>query len=148
MFKELESAKVGASKTLAAALDQLAYNEDGLLPAVAQQHDSGQVLTLAWMNRAAIEETLATGRVCYWSRSRQVFWRKGESSGHIQKLKELRIDCDGDSLLLLVDQTGPACHTGRQSCFYLGVRDDRVRVLNEVLVDPREMYATKDRDPP
>ena len=141
MFKELESAQVGATETLAAALDHLAYNDDGLVPAIAQQFDSGEVLTLAWMNRPAIEETLATGRVCYWSRSRQTLWRKGETSGHVQRLKELRIDCDGDSLLLLLDQTGPACHTGRPSCFYVRVEGDRVKVISEQLVDPTEVYG-------
>ncbi len=146
MFKELESAELGATDSLAAALDHLAYHQDGLLPVIAQQFDSREVLTLAWMNRAAIEETLATGRICYWSRSRQVFWRKGETSGHVQQLKELRIDCDGDSLLLLVDQTGPACHTGRQSCFYIRVEDDRVSVVSEVLVDPADMYGPDDPD--
>lgn len=147
MFKQLESAEVGATESLTAALDHLGYNGDGLLPAIAQQHDSGEVLTLAWMNRAAIEETLATGRVCYWSRSRQAFWRKGETSGHVQALKELRIDCDGDALLLQVDQTGPACHTGRQSCFYIRADGDRVQIMSEVLVDPAEMYGPKDPDP-
>src|SRR5690606_6630022 len=92
----------------------LRFDRDGLIPAVAQQHDSGEVLMVAWMDRAAIEETVATGRVCYWSRSRQARWRKGDTSGHVQRLVELRVDCDGDTLLLLVDQTGPACHTGRR----------------------------------
>ncbi len=141
MFKELESAQVGATESLATALDHLAYDDDGLVPAIAQQFDSGEVLTLAWMNRPAIEETLATGRVCYWSRSRQTLWRKGESSGHVQRLKELRIDCDGDALLLLLDQTGPACHTGRTSCFYVQVEGNRVKVISEQLVDPTEVYG-------
>jgi phosphoribosyl-AMP cyclohydrolase len=94
------------------------FNEQGLLPAVAQQHDTGEVLMLAWMNRESLAETLETGRVCYWSRSRQALWRKGETSGHTQRLVEARLDCDGDTLLLLVDQTGPACHTGAQNCFF------------------------------
>ena len=146
MFKELESAELGATDSLAAALDHLAYNDAGLVAAIAQQFDSREVLTLAWMNRPAIEETLATGRVCYWSRSRQTFWRKGETSGHVQRLNEMRIDCDGDALLLLVDQTGPACHTGRASCFYVQVEGERVKVISEQLVDPREMYGTEDPD--
>lgn len=103
-------------------IDEIAFNGDGLVPAIAQQHDSGEVLMMAWMNADSIAETLATGRVCYWSRSRRAFWRKGESSGHVQRLVELRYDCDGDTLLLLVDQTGPACHTHRRSCFYRAVR--------------------------
>ncbi|HEY3917012.1 MAG TPA: phosphoribosyl-AMP cyclohydrolase [Stellaceae bacterium] len=106
-----------------AVLSALKFDGNGLIAAVAQQHDTGEVLMLAWMNRDAVAETLATGRVCYWSRSRQALWRKGETSGHVQKLKELRVDCDGDALLLQVEQTGPACHTGEQSCFFRAARD-------------------------
>ena len=95
----------------------VSFNADGLVPAIAQQHDTGEVLMMAWMNRDAIAETLGTGRVCYYSRSRAGLWRKGETSGQVQHLKELRVDCDGDTLLLLVDQEGVACHTGRRSCF-------------------------------
>lgn len=94
------------------------WDRNGLVPAIAQQHDTGEVLMLAWMNKEALEETLATGRVCYWSRSRRKLWRKGETSGHVQRLVEARLDCDGDTVLLLVDQTGPACHTGARSCFF------------------------------
>ncbi|MBX6370137.1 MAG: phosphoribosyl-AMP cyclohydrolase [Rhodospirillales bacterium] len=94
------------------------WDRNGLVPAIAQQHDTGEVLMLAWMNKEALEETLATGRVCYWSRSRRKLWRKGETSGHVQRLVEARLDCDGDTVLLLVDQTGPACHTGERSCFF------------------------------
>ena len=111
-------APVAATDVLAA----IAFGPDGLVPAVAQQHDSGEVLMLAWMNAAAVAETLATGRVCYFSRSRGKLWRKGESSGQVQRLVELRIDCDGDALLLLVDQHGVACHTGRRSCFFRAAR--------------------------
>ena len=99
------------------------FNEAGLVPAIAQQHDTGEGLMLAWMNREAVAETLATGRVCYWSRSRKSLWRKGETSGHAQKLVEMRLDCDGDTLLLLVEQTGPACHTGAHNCFFRAARD-------------------------
>ena len=99
-------------------LEALKFDAAGLIPAIAQQHDSGEVLMLAWMTREAVEETLATGRVCYWSRSRQRLWRKGETSGHVQRLVEMRLDCDGDTLLLRVDQEGPACHTGERSCFF------------------------------
>jgi len=122
-------------------LDHLPFNGEGLLPAIAQQYDSGEVLMLAWMNRAAIEETLASGRVCYWSRSRRRLWRKGETSGQVQHLMELRLDCDGDTVLLLVDQQGPACHTGRQSCFYNAVRADRVEVISDPLIDPQMLYS-------
>ncbi|QTR45704.1 phosphoribosyl-AMP cyclohydrolase [Thiothrix litoralis] len=127
--------------TLTDTLDALKYNADGLIPAIAQQHDTHEVLMMAWMNRESIEETLQTGRVCYWSRSRNKFWRKGESSGQMQVLKELRIDCDADTILLLVDQTGPACHTGRRSCFYNKVEGDQVIIDRDVLIDPQTLYA-------
>ncbi len=104
-------------------ISEIAFDADGLVPAVAQAHDTGEVLMMAWMNADAEAETLATGRVCYWSRARKRLWRKGETSGHTQTLRELRIDCDGDTLLLLVEQTGPACHTNRPNCFYRAVRD-------------------------
>lgn len=109
----------------------LRYNEAGLISAIAQQHDTGEVLMLAWMNAESIAETLATGRVTYWSRSRRQFWRKGESSGHVQRLIELRLDCDRDCLLLLVDQTGPACHTNRRSCFFTAVRGGQETVISD-----------------
>lgn len=127
-------------QNLSMILDQLKYNEAGLMPAIAQQHDTGEILMMAWMNRAAIEETLQTGRVCYWSRSRQAFWRKGESSGQVQLLKALRFDCDLDTILLLVDQTGPACHTGRRHCFFYKVEGDQVIVDSEPLIDPQILY--------
>ncbi len=101
----------------------LQFNDAGLIPAIAQDATSGEVLMMAWMNVEAVERTLETGRVTYWSRSRQSFWVKGESSGHIQELVDLRVDCDRDCLLVLVRQTGPACHTNRRSCFYTAVRD-------------------------
>ena len=99
-------------------LKTVAFNADGLVPAIAQDSKSGAVLMLAWMNREALEKTLATGAVTYWSRSRRSLWAKGETSGHTQKLVEDYVDCDGDALLLKVDQTGPACHTGEAVCFY------------------------------
>ena len=101
----------------------LLWTDTGLIPAIAQDQATGEVLMMAWMNAASVAETLATGRVTYWSRSRGELWRKGETSGHIQRLVELRVDCDQDCLLLLVEQAGPACHTNRRSCFYRAVRD-------------------------
>lgn len=101
----------------------LQFGENGLIPVVAQEAETGEVLMLAWMNEAAVARTLQTGRVTYWSRSRKDFWVKGETSGHVQELVELRVDCDRDCLLALVRQTGPACHTNRRSCFYTAVRD-------------------------
>jgi len=101
----------------------LVYDANGLLPCIAQDHLTGEVLMLAWMNAESVARTLQTGRVTYWSRSRQDFWIKGDSSGHVQRLMELRVDCDRDSLLALVEQTGPACHTNRRTCFYFGLRD-------------------------
>ncbi len=109
----------------------LTYNDAGLLPVIAQDADTRDVLMLAWMNAESVSRTLATGRVTYWSRSRQSFWVKGETSGHTQELVELRVDCDRDCLLALVRQTGPACHTRRPSCFYTGVRDGREIELSE-----------------
>lgn len=101
----------------------LCFDDRGLIPAIAQDHASGEVLMLAWMNAEAVARTLAEGRVTYWSRSRQAFWTKGETSGHVQRLVEMRLDCDRDCLLLLVEQTGPACHTNRRSCFFTAVQD-------------------------
>ena len=101
----------------------LVYNEAGLIPVIAQDASTGQVLMMAWMNAAAVARTLDTGRVTYWSRSRAAFWIKGETSGHLQELVDFRVDCDRDAVLVVVRQTGPACHTGRQTCFYTAVRD-------------------------
>ncbi len=101
----------------------LTYDDRGLIPAIAQDASTGEVLMLAWMNAEAVARTLATGRVTYWSRSRAAFWVKGETSGHVQELVEMRVDCDRDCLLVLVEQVGPACHTNRRSCFYTGIRD-------------------------
>lgn len=115
-----------------ALVNELAFNADGLIPAIAQQHDTGEVLMMAWMNPESVRETLATGHVCYWSRSRKKLWRKGESSGHVQRLVEFRFDCDADTILLQVDQTGPACHTNRPNCFYRAVRGGAV----ETIADP------------
>ncbi len=140
MFKENEQQTEGFSVSLGEALDNLALNDAGLIPVIAQQHDTGEVLMFAWMNREAIEETLRTGRVCYYSRSRGTLWRKGESSGQVQTLEELRVDCDGDVLLARVDQTGPACHTGRRDCFYWKLDGERATIDKTPLIDPAELY--------
>ena len=140
MFKDNENQSSGFRVALAEALDALRFNDDGLVPAIAQQRDSGEILMMAWMNRDAIEESLRTGRVCYWSRSRKALWRKGESSGQTQQLIEMRIDCDGDTLLLTVDQKGPACHTGRRDCFFWRVDSDIVTLDKSPLIDPDQLY--------
>ena len=111
----------------------LKYDAAGLIPCIAQDHATGEVLMLAWMNAGAVARTLETGRVTYWSRSRAEFWEKGLTSGHVQRLVELRLDCDRDCLLALVDQTGPACHTNRRSCFYTALRDGQEVVLTQPL---------------
>lgn len=121
-------------------LAALRFDAQGLVAAVAQQHETGEVLMLAWMNRAAVAETLATGRATYFSRSRQALWRKGDTSGQVQRLVDLRLDCDGDAVLLLVDQTGVACHTGRRSCFSWGLHDGQVAAVAPVLADPAALY--------
>ena len=124
-----------------AVVESIRFSDDGLVPAIAQQHDSGEVLMMAWMNRDAVAETLRTGRVCYWSRSRARLWRKGESSGQVQTVKDFRWDCDADTVLVLVDQTGVACHTGRRNCFFNALRDGRPTVIAEVEIDPGELYG-------
>ena len=130
LFKTLETGSLGQQASLAEVLDALPFNTDGLLPAIAQDAESGDVLMLAWMNRESIERTLAEGYACYYSRSRQSLWKKGETSGHLQVLKAMRFDCDGDAILLVVEQTGPACHTNRANCFYLAVQGDRVAITS------------------
>ncbi len=148
-FKSIETARQGTLYNWEDISAAVKFNSNGLIPGIAQQFDSGEVLMLAWLNAKSLEETITTGRVCYWSRSRQQYWRKGEMSGQVQRLKELRFDCDGDTILLLVDQKGPACHTGRRSCFYLGVtnkdvdNDDKNRqtkVLSDPLIAPEKLY--------
>ena len=123
-------------------LDQVAFDQNGLIAAIAQQHDSGEILMLAWMNREALDETLRTGQACYWSRSRSRLWRKGESSGQTQRVVSLRLDCDGDAVLLLVDQHGVACHTGRRSCFYREAGPDGLTEISQPLATPEQLYGT------
>ena len=126
------------------ALGEIRFGRDGLVPAVAQQHDTGEVLMLAWMNREAVRATLTEGRACYWSRSRQTLWRKGETSGQVQRLREMRLDCDGDTVLLLVEQHGVACHTGRRSCFFRGWRDGEWQEVATPKVDPASLYGDRE----
>jgi phosphoribosyl-AMP cyclohydrolase len=121
--------------------DDLKFDENGLIPAIAQEAGTGEVLMLAWMNREAVAETLATGQVYYFSRSRNKLWRKGESSGQAQKLVDLRYDCDGDTILLLVEQTGVACHTGRRSCFFTAIRDGKPLEIAAPLISPKKLYG-------
>ena len=127
--------------THAAILDAIGFDANGLVPAIAQQHDTGEVLMMAWMNRESVAETLATGRVCYYSRSRGKLWRKGESSGQGQSLREFRLDCDGDTILLLVDQVGVACHTGRRDCFYRAARGGQLVEIADPMVSPEALYG-------
>lgn len=115
-------------------IESLKFDDKGLIPAIAQDHATGEVLMMAWMNAQSLAKTLEDGNVTYWSRSRNAFWAKGETSGHLQRLIELRVDCDRDCLLLLVDQTGPACHTNRRSCFYTAVRGgEEVEILKPMV---------------
>ncbi|MDA8782897.1 phosphoribosyl-AMP cyclohydrolase [Porticoccaceae bacterium] len=122
-------------------LDKIAWNSDGLVPAIVQDAGTGLILMVAWMNREALELTVTENRAVYWSRSRQKLWRKGEESGNIQQLKELRVDCDNDVILMQVDQIGGiACHTGRASCFYSVLKDGQWQAVDSVLKDPKELY--------
>ena len=127
-------------KTFKNIIDSIKFNEAGLVPVIAQQYNSMEVLMMAWMNAESVEETLQTGRVCYFSRSREKLWRKGESSGQVQLLKEMLIDCDADTILLKVDQVGVACHTGRRSCFFNSVDGDKLVINQDVLVPEGELY--------
>lgn len=126
-------------------LDQLKFTADGLIPAIIQEQTTGRVLMMAWMNRASLEKTLETGLTHFWSRSRQKFWMKGESSGHVQRVKELAFDCDGDTLLVQVDQVGAACHEGYKSCFFRSVREagESFEIVEPRLQDPGSIYGKK-----
>jgi phosphoribosyl-AMP cyclohydrolase len=126
--------------------DQLKFDENtGLIPAIIQEQKSGRVLMMAWMNRASIEKTIASGKTHFWSRSRQKFWMKGESSGHTQTVKDISFDCDGDTLLIQVEQVGAACHEGYKSCFFRSVRDGNrdVSITEPQLIAPEQVYAKK-----
>lgn len=122
-------------------LHTLKFTSQGLIPAIVQQYDTKEVLMMAWMNRESLIETLQTGVACYWSRSRQKFWKKGETSGHIQKIQAIRTDCDQDTLLVLVDQVGVACHTGRRNCFYLEATPDAWQEIALPEIDPTTVYG-------
>jgi phosphoribosyl-AMP cyclohydrolase len=125
-------------------LDAVAWNADGLVPAIAQDATTQRVLTLAWMNREALARTDATREAHYWSRSRRALWRKGERSGHVQRVREIRLDCDGDAILLIVDSTGGvACHTGRERCFHQRLDGDRWQTVEPVLEDPATVYGNE-----
>jgi phosphoribosyl-AMP cyclohydrolase len=126
------------------ALEQIKFGPDGLVPAIAQQHDTGEVLMMAWMNRDAVRASLVEGRACYWSRSRATLWRKGETSGQVQHLRELRLDCDGDAVLLLVAQRGVACHTGRRSCFFRAWRNGDWATIVKPQISPDLLYPEKE----
>lgn len=139
-LKDLENQPEGTEIPLARFLKLVKFNADGLIPAIAQQHDTKEVLMMAWMNQAALLETINTQRVCYYSRSRQGLWRKGESSGQTQLLKSLAFDCDGDCIVMQVDQTGPACHTGRRDCFFFEVKGNQIVINSKPLIDPSELY--------
>ena len=128
------------------ALAAIKFDCDGLVPAVAQQHDTGEILMVAWMNREAVRTTLVERRACYLSRSRGRLWRKGETSGQFQYLCEMRLDCDGDTVLLLVNQTGVACHTGRRNCFFRAWREDGWTIIAEREIDPKKLYPQAAED--
>ena len=129
-FKEIEGAEAGKTFPNEAVLNALTFDAQGLIPVIAQDADSGKVLMFAWMDKSSLQETIATGRMCYWSRSRQAYWRKGESSGHVQQLRELTTDCDGDVLLAKIEQTGAACHTNRRSCFYIRIGKEEATIID------------------
>lgn len=125
-------------------LEQIKWTADGLVPAIAQDYTSGRILMLAWMNAESLRLSVAEGRAIYWSRSRQKLWRKGEESGHVQKLHDIRLDCDADAIVLLVEQLGGiACHTGRESCFYLSLQDGQWQPADPVLKAPADIYQGK-----
>ena len=131
-----------------AAIDKMLaaiqFDAQGLVPAIAQQRGSGEVLMMAYMDRAAVVETMRTGRVCYWSRSRRAPWRKGDTSGHVQDLVELKVDCDGDTLLAEVEQTGVACHTGRHNCFFRAIRNGELEEVVPVEIDMATVGKSKE----
>ena len=129
-----------STQSIKKVLGRIEFDQNGLVPVIVQQYNTGAVLMMAWMNDNAITDTLKTGRICYYSRSRNSLWRKGEQSGQTQKLKDFRFDCDGDAILLLVEQTGVARHTGRQNCFFNAVRGKKIPIIEEIKIQPRDLY--------
>jgi phosphoribosyl-AMP cyclohydrolase len=124
--------------------DKLKFNSDGLIPAIVQDQSNGRVLMMAWMNRASLEKTVETGKTHFWSRSRKKFWMKGEESGHVQQVRDIACDCDGDTLLIQVEQTGAACHEGYRSCFFRSIEGrEGDRITEEQLKRPAEIYGAK-----
>ena len=122
-------------------LDDIKWTDDGLVPVIAQDHQTGEILMFAWMNRESLELTVKENRAIYWSRSRNKLWRKGEESGHVQELKDIRLDCDNDVVLIKVEQLGGiACHTGRRSCFYQQLQDEQWTAVEPVIKDPKDIY--------
>ena len=124
-------------------IDGLKFNDNGLIPAIIQEEGTGRVLMMAWMNADSIRDTIETGKTHFWSRSRQKYWMKGESSGNTQQVKDVAYDCDGDTLLIQVEQIGAACHEGYRSCFFRSVKDGEGEVMEERLMDPEELYGKK-----
>ena len=129
-----------STQSIKKVLGRIEFDQNGLVPVIVQQYNTGAVLMMAWMNDNAITDTLKTGRICYYSRSRNSLWRKGEQSGQTQTLKDFRFDCDGDTILLQVKQTGVACHTGRQNCFFNAVRGQKIQTIEEIKIQPRDLY--------
>ena len=127
-------------------LDKLKFNADGLIPAIIQEQSTGRVLMMAWMNRESIQRTIEQGKTVFWSRSRQKYWIKGESSGHVQAVKDVSFDCDGDTLLIQVEQTGAACHEGYKSCFFRSIKErgDSFAITESQLINPEDIYGKKD----
>lgn len=134
IFEQMEHGSLGQKFDFEAVFERIKWNQDGLVPVITQDQTSKEVLMMAWVNRDALIETLQTKQVCYWSRSRKCLWRRVESSGHRQYLTDARLDCDGDCLLFFVNQTGPACHTLRPTCFYLGLNTDQVMILTQPVI--------------
>lgn len=122
-------------------LDELRYDANGLIPAIVQEEGTGRVLMMAWMNKDSLQKTIEVKKTCFWSRSRQKYWIKGESSGHVQHVKSIAFDCDADVLLIQVEQVGAACHEGYKSCFYRVIDGDEVKVIESRLVDPNQVYG-------
>ncbi|MSR65362.1 MAG: phosphoribosyl-AMP cyclohydrolase [Verrucomicrobiae bacterium] len=126
-------------------LDQIKYDTNGLIPAIIQEQSTGRVLMMAWMNKDSLQKTIETGTTWFWSRSRKKFWMKGETSGHVQTVKDIAFDCDADCALIQVEQVGAACHEGYKSCFFRSVRDDESKITEPRLIDPEKMYARKQK---